>query len=137
MSDDPPRVADTASWLRKAKEDLEIAKQLAKLPKAYAGGVVFHCQQAAEKALKAFLVWHDVPFRKVHYLKEIGDACIGRDVSLQKIVASAVPLTEYAWKFQYPGEPEQPSKKEAREALAIATEVLAEMVKRLPKEVRR
>jgi HEPN domain-containing protein len=82
-------------------------------------------------------VWHDVPFRKVHYLKEIGDACIERDASLQEIVARAVPLTEYAWKFRYPGEPDQPSKKEAKEAVTVATEVFEELLKRLPKEVRR
>jgi HEPN domain-containing protein len=97
MADDPARVADTAGWLAKAREDLQIAKELAKR-KTFAGGAVFHCQQAAEKALKAFLVWHDVPFRKVHYLKEIGEVCIERDASLQEIVARAVPLTEYAWK---------------------------------------
>jgi hypothetical protein len=56
---------------------------------------------------------------------------------LKEIVDQAVPLTQYAWKFRYPGEPDQPSKKEARDALAVAIEVFEEVVKRLPKEVRR
>ncbi|MGH7987544.1 MAG: HEPN domain-containing protein [Candidatus Binataceae bacterium] len=77
MAHDPARVADTAGWLHKAREDLEIASQLAN-PSLF-GGAVFHCQQAAEKALKAVLVWHDLPFRKTHYLKELGDACITID----------------------------------------------------------
>jgi HEPN domain-containing protein len=55
MGHKPARVADTASWLRKAKEDLQIARQLVKGSKALSGGAIFHCQQAAEKALKAFL----------------------------------------------------------------------------------
>jgi hypothetical protein len=67
-----------------------------------------------------------VPFRKVHYLKEVGDACVERDDTLKEVVGRAVPLTEYAWKFRYPGEPEQPSKRDAKEALSIATEVYEE-----------
>jgi HEPN domain-containing protein len=31
---------------------------------------VFHAQRAAEKAMKAFLAWHDVPFRKTHNLED-------------------------------------------------------------------
>jgi len=46
--------------------------------------VVFHCQQAAEKALKARLVRFDVPFRKTHNLEELGAACIALDASLQR-----------------------------------------------------
>ncbi|HKV54219.1 MAG TPA: HEPN domain-containing protein [Candidatus Binataceae bacterium] len=75
MADDPVRMAETAGWLAKAVEDLDIATELARR-KRFAGGAVFHWQQAAEKALKAFLVWHDVPFRRTHYLKEVGEACV-------------------------------------------------------------
>ena len=134
MLDDPPRVEDTASWLRKAKQDLEAAQQLLKPKKALTGVAVFHCQQAAEKTLKGFLAWHDVPFKKTHYLKEIGEACIKQDATLREIVDRAVPLTAYAWKFRYPGEPGEPSREEVASALAIATEVYREIVARLPKE---
>jgi hypothetical protein len=69
MPHDPALVADTKGWLRKAREDLAIAKELVKGSKSFAGGAVFHSQQAAEKAFKAFLVWHDQPFRKTHELR--------------------------------------------------------------------
>lgn len=135
MPHDPARIADTRGWLQKAKEDLDIAKQLLKPAKALSGGAVFHCQQAAEKALKAFLVWHDVPFRKTHYLKEVGDACVELDATLKDTVSRAVPLTEYAWKFRYPGESQAPIRKEAESALALAKEVYRAALSRLPKEV--
>ena len=48
----------------------------------------------------------------------------------------AVPLTEYAWKFRYPGDPEEPTQQEADEALAIAREVFDAILARLPKEIR-
>jgi HEPN domain-containing protein len=60
MPPDPQRLADTAPWLRKASNDLRYAAiDLAADPSA-PEDAVFHCQQAVEKALKAFLVWRDV-----------------------------------------------------------------------------
>src|SRR5256885_948672 len=35
--------------------------------------LVFHCQQAVEKAMKAFLSWHDEPFGKTHNLETLGE----------------------------------------------------------------
>jgi HEPN domain-containing protein len=136
MRHDPARVADTVGWLRKAKEDLDIAKELLKPAKTLAGGAVFHCQQAAEKALKAFLVWYDVPFRKTHDLKELGDACLRIDAALRETIARSVPLTEYAWKFRYPGEPAELTKREARAALVTAQELYDAVISRLPDDVK-
>ncbi len=136
MPHDPARVADTRGWLRKASEDIQAAKQLLRPSKALSSAAVFHCQQGAEKALKGFLAWHDLPFRKTHELEEIGEACIKLDPTLKEIVDQAVPLTDYAWKFRYPGEADAPSRKEAESALALATDVYREVVARLPKEVR-
>jgi hypothetical protein len=42
------------------------------------------------------------------------------DVSLQEVAERAGPLTGYPWKFRYPGEPEEPSVVEPREALILA-----------------
>lgn len=44
------------AWLRIAKEDLCAAKGLLSLE--LFSSVAFHCQQAAEKSLKAYLVFH-------------------------------------------------------------------------------
>lgn len=59
-------------------------------------------QQAAEKALKAFLTWHDRPFGKTHNLVELGGQCVLLDATLEGVLAPAGALTEYAWKFRYP-----------------------------------
>jgi HEPN domain-containing protein len=136
MAHDRARAADTASWLQKAREDLQITRQLLKGSKALSGGAIFHCQQAAEKALKAFLVWHDVPFRKTHDLQEVGNACVKKDTTLNEVISHAIPLTDYAWKFRYPGEPDRPSRREVEEALTIAAAVYRTIRSRLPKEVK-
>ena len=67
--------------------------------------LVYHCQQAAEKSLKAFLTWQSEPFRKTHNLKELGDVCATFDPTLRETTDSAHGLTDYAWKLRYPGEP--------------------------------
>ncbi len=97
---------------------------------------MFHCQQAAEEALKGFLTWHSSPFRKTHNLEETGEQCLKIDPTLKDLIDRAVPLTEYAWKFRYPGEPEQPTGEEAAEALVIARQVYADVLGRLPLQVR-
>lgn len=35
----------------------------------------------------------------------------------------AAELTDYAWKFRYPGEPEEPPREEAEQALTLARKV--------------
>ena len=71
----------------------------------HAANALYHCQQSAEKSLKAFLTWHDRPFRKTHNLKELGDAYTLIDDSLRRTAEQAHVLTDYSWKMRYPGDP--------------------------------
>jgi hypothetical protein len=66
-----------------------------------------------------------------HNLEELGEQCLGVDPTLRHIVDQAVPLTEYAWRFRYPGEPESPTDEEARDALAVARAVSEAIATRL------
>jgi HEPN domain-containing protein len=132
---DPVLVAETKAWLRKAATDLRAAQHGLAAPPPLLDDAAFHCQQAVEKCLKAFLMWHGVPFRKTHSLEELGEQCLDLDTTLMKLVDRAVPLTEFAWKFRYPGEPEEPSIQEVQEALQIALEVHKAVLARLPLEV--
>jgi len=59
MPNDQARADDTRAWLAKAQEDLQAARRLLKPPRRLSNAASFHCQQAAEKALKGFLAWHD------------------------------------------------------------------------------
>ena len=82
------------------------------------------------------MTWHSTPFRKTHNLEEIGQQCLLLDGSLQEVVDKAVPLTKYAWTYRYPGEPDEPSRQEGEEALAVARDVYAAILARLPVEAR-
>jgi HEPN domain-containing protein len=95
---------------------------------------LFHCQQAVEKAFKAFLTWHERPFRKTHSLEELGRACSAVDPDLEALVDDGVPLTEYAWAFRYPGAPPVPTWTETEESLAVARRIVKAIAERLPAE---
>lgn len=99
--------------------------------------MLFHYQQAAEKAIKGFLTYHQEPFGKTHDLRELGKACVRREPTLAALLERAMPLTWYAWKFRYPGSPDEPTPEETREALDVARELVAALLIRLPDEVRR
>ncbi len=86
---DPVRAADTRAWLEKAVMDLRSAEADLAINPPILGDALFHCQQAVEKALKAFLTWHDRPFRKTHDLVELGGRCVEVDSGLEALLRSA------------------------------------------------
>ena len=132
MPRDDARLQDVRAWLSKAELDLKAAAHEISAPQeALWGDVMFHAQQAAEKAMKAFLAWHDVPFRKTHNLEELGQQCAAVDSALRAVADQAAPLTEYAWKFRYPGDAAEPGRAEAEEALAAARNVYHGILARL------
>lgn len=133
MPPEEVRLQDVRAWLSKAELDLKAAAYEMSAPaEALWCDVVFHAQQASEKAMKAFLAWRDVPFRRTHSLEELGRQCAALDATLAAIADEAAPLTEYAWKFRYPGDVEEPSRAEAEEALAAARQVYGAILSRLP-----
>ena len=128
---DPVQIADTRGWLQKAEMDMRSAQvDLAAAP-PIVGDALFHCQQAVEKTLKAFLTWHDHPFRKTHDLVELGVQCTAIDAALEGLLREAAPLTEYAWKFRYPGDVSEPTVAEAEVAVDVAFRVITAIRERI------
>ncbi|MEM5830450.1 MAG: HEPN domain-containing protein [Candidatus Aenigmatarchaeota archaeon] len=117
-------------WIEKAETDLRVAKTLLKLNEA-SWVIAFHAQQAVEKFLKAFLVFHNKPFRKTHDIKELLDLCIEIDEEFKKLEDLGVEyLTEYATNLKYPHFYE-PTEEEAKEAIEIAEKVKEFVLKKL------
>jgi HEPN domain-containing protein len=124
------RTTETVAWLAKADQDPGAARMLLD---GYPDVALFHCQQAVEKALKAFLVWHDVPFRKSHDLREIGQQCVRIEPTLDALARSAAPLAIFAWRTRYPDEEiEPPPRDEVLAILATAEHTVAELKRLLP-----
>lgn len=136
MPPDPSRVADTRDWLVRAADDLRAADHglVAEPPLFF--DVVFHSQQAIEKALKGLLAWHDEPFRKTHNLVELGEQCARLVPSLSELLLRSAPLTEYATGTRYPRRAAAPSGGEVQATLALAREVYDSVLALLPDETR-
>jgi HEPN domain-containing protein len=133
---DPERVAEVREWLVRADSDLRSGRHCLTANPPFTGDAVFHAQQAAEKALKSFLVWHDIPFRRTHDLAELGLACSQLDPSVVDLCRRAERLSVFAWLYRYPGDAEEPPPTEAENALNLAREVCDAVLARLPGEVR-
>ena len=122
----PPKVSAAGTpeeWLRRAKGNLALAKQR-KPKEAYWEDLCFEAEQAVEKAVKAVLRFRGIDFPKTH---DIGELLTLLDQSGQKIPQSfwkADSLTEYAVETRYPGPAEPVTRKEYREAVAVAGKVV-------------
>ncbi|HYW46797.1 MAG TPA: HEPN domain-containing protein [Bryobacteraceae bacterium] len=121
---------ETRAWLDRARRDLWAAKLL--IAGDANAEALFHCQQAVEKALKAFLTFHERAFRRTHDLGDLSPECLAIDDSLEPAVSLAEGLTQYAWRFRYPGVPYEPDSTEAQDGLQRAEAVVREVERRLP-----
>lgn len=125
MRPDPAMVSEARAWLEKAAQDLRAADvDLAASP-PLVEDAAFHAQQAAEKALKGLLAACDRPIRKTHDLVGLGAECVEVDSSLEPLLRRAGELTEFAWRYRYPGSPDPLPRGEVVDAVELAREVCA------------
>jgi HEPN domain-containing protein len=96
--------------------------------------VGFHCQQAAEKTIKAYLTWQDEPFEKTHSLVALLGKCLTFDPDLQDLRQAAATLTPYAVTSRYPGESPELTREEAERAYSLVEEVWYFLIAKLPEE---
>ena len=112
------------AWCAKAEEDLKVARLLiAEENRLFAAGV-YHCQQAAEKALKAWLTCRDIVFPKTHDLEALVHLCATAQVGFSAYAEHARELTPLATEFRYPGDLQEPEPLRARHVLVLAEEVV-------------
>jgi len=116
---------ESLQWLNRATRNVRAAKVLIEADAS--AEALFHCQQAVEKALKGFLVYNDKPFRKTHDIGDLRAMCLVIDDSLDSALAGTQELTQYAWRFRYPGAPQDPDPADATDGLAKAELVLGEI----------
>jgi HEPN domain-containing protein len=112
-------------WLRKADADLGAAELLAaKAPDGATNEIVaFHCQQAAEKYIKAFLTLHQVEFPKTHKIADLLKLVSPVDGALADSLLAADWLSRFGVDIRCPGDfPELLPGDEAK-ALALAKQV--------------
>ena len=118
----------TSEWVAKAEEDYVAALYLSRRRKLSVPSIVcFHCQQCAEKYLKARLVEANVSFPKTHNLTVLLRLVLTIEPTIGNLHARLTPLNHYAVEFRYPGD--ESTKEEARAALANCRAVRKEIRK--------
>lgn len=110
-------------WLSKAEADLTAAEILAAAKTHDYFTCAFHCQQAAEKFIKAFLVRHQIEFRKIHDLDQLLGLASQAEPMLQERLASCGWLTPFGVEFRYPGDQPKVDRTTAQKAIAEAKRV--------------
>lgn len=126
----------TRNWLIKAKRDLLSARQLAESSVPLLDTAAYHCQQAAEKAIKAYLVYHDVRFEKTHDLDVLLSQAAEIDPAFSGCRDAGRILTPLAVEFRYPGEFIEPEPEEYGEAFAAAGRMYDFVIEHLPEKCR-
>ena len=104
------------AWLLFAKEDLLASKALLKVE--LFSSATYHCQQAAEKSLKAFLIFHEQEIAKTHNVDALLKKCIDIDPDFSGIDLKNINF--FGVSSRYPDDFYVPDKKECKEYLEIA-----------------
>jgi HEPN domain-containing protein len=92
----------SSSWLLKSWHDLSAARLLAKADPPILDGAIYHCQQAAEKAVKGFLLFNDQFPDKTQNVLRLVEVAITWNPSFSASLDAADRLTPYATLYRYP-----------------------------------
>lgn len=125
------------NWLIKALHDLAVAKKLKCDEEPYYDVAIYHCQQAAEKAIKGMLVFHEIEFPKTHDLRLLVQLAGSIISDFAQYADAADILTPYATEFRYPGEIMDPTPEEMEEGVTHAEKIVAFVVSLLPDDIQK
>lgn len=121
-------------WLKRARSSLVQSEIGINNPNIMLEDLCFNAQQATEKSLKSLFAFEGIEIPKTHSigfiikkLKEIG-------YILPENLLEAALLTEYSVKTRYPGEYEEISKEDYKEAVDLAKKVYKYVSEILPAE---
>ncbi|CAO3420376.1 HEPN domain-containing protein [Azospirillum endophyticum] len=92
-----------AAWLATVSVDLRAGRACLSVPDPIVTAATYHCQQAAEKLVKAVLVWLGLDAPRSHDI----DALIMRippDLPIRECLSPLGRFTAFATLYRYPGE---------------------------------
>ena len=89
-------------WIEIAEQDLNSAIFLKSMIPKPIEIICYHCQQSAEKFLKAFLIKKEIKFIRTHDLTLLYGKCKSYDTDFTNVMKDCVELTEYSVGVRYP-----------------------------------
>jgi HEPN domain-containing protein len=115
-------------WFKKADHDIIAAHKLL-ADDEILDTDCFHCQQAAEKYLKAFIIFKGTEIEKIHDLDKLNKECSALDSDFE--IFDFKNLNYFAIDVRYPDDFTEPSPEEAQYYLEIAERVKALVRKKI------
>lgn len=122
-------------WLIKGQHDLATARKLANDPSPLLDTAIYHCQQAAEKAVKGFLAFHDQTVAKTHDVRFLVNNAVSLEPGFKEWLEAAECVTPYATAYRYPDEVLEPEQEEFEAAEHAAIGLVGFVLSVLPEEV--
>ena len=89
-------------WIKYANKDLAAVNILISHSPLQLEIICYHCQQSAEKMLKAFLIYSGIQPAKTHNMIELLDGCEKIDNDFTKIFDNCNRLNPYSIQPRYP-----------------------------------
>jgi HEPN domain-containing protein len=120
-----PSPGTPEDWLRHAKSDLAVARDIENNPDVLPNQTAFHAQQAAEKAIKAMMIHEGIAFPLTHDLKLLVKRWTDSGRIWPPALTNVKTLNPYAVESRYPGYIHQISSTEVRAAIEMAERVVA------------
>ena len=108
-------------WLLKAEHDIISAQRLLEIEPMILDSACFHCQQAVEKSLKAFLCYHGKDIEKTHDIIYLLSECSNFDSIFETIAPSNI--NAYAVQGRYPDSSLMPEIEETKAFYQLAIQV--------------
>lgn len=112
------------AWLVKAEHDLASARRLTEGDDPILDTAIYHTQQCAEKALKAYLSFKKQPIVKTHDVEQLVELCTVIDGSFNSLLNDAKVLAPYDTAFRYPDFDMEPDKDDVTDAIEKAANIL-------------
>jgi HEPN domain-containing protein len=109
------------AWMQKATNDLMSAERLIDIEPMILDSACFHCQQAIEKSLKAFLCYHSKDIVRTHDISYLLNDCAKIDPVFGTI--NPLNINEFAVSIRYPDFSLAPDITETREMFELATTI--------------
>ena len=109
-----------AAWLAKADHDLETAERALHAGTPITDTAAYHCHQAAEKALKAFLASRLEPLVKTHDLMDLLTRCANADARFADWADRISELSAFGTVLRYPSMDADPAVEDVAQALQTA-----------------
>ena len=108
-------------WYEKADADILIAKRALEWEPFILDPACFHCQQAIEKYLKAYLLYQGKDIEKTHNLTYLKELCAEYDSNFGGF--NFEELNNFAIDIRYPDDAIAPLLSEAKKFLQLAEDV--------------